>query len=317
MRYLKILCASMLLLANTVSAQWKKINDVDYVWGPFSIYNLALFSETGEYVEGIRPLMLTLKYQKPVDGRDFAISLARSWSNLGITLPEQDDVVDRLRKTLPNIKKGDSLSYIALQNKGYFVLNDMVIPEEFNQDFNNAVVAVWLDQRVEIGRALLAKDRQVVETAKSAVIIPEQTTDEANPEQENAQDNLSQPEQSIQTDTKTGQQAAAKDEEALNVGSTNETEGEIKPAQEPTNNVEQNVAKSNENKPIQEPISEPSVVVQKEIAQVEIKSEEKENKAEKSKDAAVTPVESEQKKDDDSIEILPLHDFVDLTENLC
>lgn len=307
----------MLLLANTVSAQWKKINDVDYVWGPFSIYNLALFSETGEYVEGIRPLMLTLKYQKPVDGRDFAISLARSWSNLGITLPEQDDVVDRLRKTLPNIKKGDSLSYIALQNKGYFVLNDMVIPEEFNQDFNNAVVAVWLDQRVEIGRALLAKDRQVVEIAKSAVIIPEQTTDEANPEQENAQDNLSQPEQSIQTDTKTEQQAAAKDEEALNVGSTNEAEGEIKPAQEPTNNVEQNVAKSNENKPIQEPISEPSVVVQTEIAQVEIKSEEKENKAEKSKDAAVTPVESEQKKDDDSIEILPLHDFVDLTENLC
>lgn len=312
MRYLKILCASMLLLANTVSAQWKKINDVDYVWGPFSIYNLALFSETGEYVEGIRPLMLTLKYQKPVDGRDFAISLARSWSNLGITLPEQDDVVDRLRKTLPNIKKGDSLSYIALQNKGYFVLNDMVIPEEFNQDFNNAVVAVWLDQRVEIGRALLAKDRQVVETAKSAVIIPEQTTDEANPEQENAQDNLSQPEQSIQTDTKTGQQAVAKDEEALNVGSTNETEGEIKPAQEPKNNAEQHLANENENKPEQDLTPEPSM-----IAQVDIKPEEKENKAEKSKDAAVTPVESEQKKDDDSIEILPLHDFVDLTENLC
>lgn len=312
MRYLKILCASMLLLANTVSAQWKKINDVDYVWGPFSIYNLALFSETGEYVEGIRPLMLTLKYQKPVDGRDFAISLARSWSNLGITLPEQDDVVDRLRKTLPNIKKGDSLSYIALQNKGYFILNDMVIPEEFNQDFNNAVVAVWLDQRVEIGRALLTKDRQVVETAKSAVIIPEQTTDEANPEQENAQDNLSQPEQSIQTDTKTGQQAAAKDEEALNVGSTNETEGEIKPAQEPKNNAEQHLANENENKPEQDLTPEPSM-----IAQVDIKPEEKENKAEKSKDAAVTPVESEQKKDDDSIEILPLHDFVDLTENLC
>ncbi|MGX2948302.1 pyruvate formate lyase-activating protein [Frederiksenia canicola] len=312
MRYLKMLCASMLLLANTVAAQWKKINDVDYVWGPFSIYNLALFSETGEYVEGIRPLMLTLKYQKPVDGRDFAISLARSWSNLGITLPEQDDVVDRLRKTLPNIKKGDSLSYIALQNKGYFVLNDMVIPEEFNQDFNNAVVAVWLDQRVEIGRALLAKDRQVVETAKSAVIIPEQTTDEANPEQENAQDNLSQLEQSIQTDTKTGQQAAAKDEEALNLGSTNEAEGATKPAQEPKNNAEQHLAKANENKPEQDLTPEPSMIVQ-----VEIKPEEKENKAEKVKEAAIVPAESEQKKEEDSIEILPLHDFVDLTENLC
>lgn len=312
MRYLKILCASILLFANTASAQWKKINDVDYVWGPFSIYNLALFSETGEYVEGLRPLMLTLKYQKPVDGRDFAISLARSWSNLGITLPEQDDVVDRLRKTLPNIKKGDSLSYIALQNKGYFVLNDMVIPEEFNQDFNNAVVAVWLDQRVEIGRALLTKDRQVVETAKSAVIIPEQATDKASPKQENAQDNLSQSEQPIQTDTKTEQQAVAKGGDVLNVASTHEPEGKSKVAQESTNNAEQHLTKVNEIKPTQDPTAEPSAVVQ-----VEIKHEEKENQAEKAKEVVIEPAKSEQKKEDDSIEIFPLHDFVDLTENLC
>ncbi|QGM80184.1 pyruvate formate lyase-activating protein [Otariodibacter oris] len=155
MHYSKVIPVITLLFSTLVSAQWKKINDVDYEWGPFKIYNIALFSETGEYTPTTRPLMLTLKYMKPVDGRDFAISLARSWSNLGITLPEQDDVVDRLRKIMPDIKAGDSLSYIALSNKGYFVFNDSVVDEEFNQDFNSAVVSVWLDPQVEIGKKLL------------------------------------------------------------------------------------------------------------------------------------------------------------------
>lgn len=154
-------------------ANWTKINDVDYVWGPFKIYNLSLFSESGEYKQGERPLMLSLKYAKPVEGRDFAISLARSWSNLGITLPNQDDVVDRLRKIMPNIRENDVLSYIALPEKGYFVLNDTVIPEDFNQDFNDAVVAVWLDPRVEMGRKLLANqspDQSVHQVHKSQAV---------------------------------------------------------------------------------------------------------------------------------------------------
>lgn len=141
--------------SNIASANWQKVNDADYIWGPFKIYNLALFTETGTYYQGIRPLMLTLKYVKPVDGRDFAISLARSWESLGITLADQDTVVDRLKKTIPNIKPDDSLSYIALQDRGYFVLNDTIIPEEFNIDFNNAMLSVWLDPRVEIARLVL------------------------------------------------------------------------------------------------------------------------------------------------------------------
>ncbi|MDG6281920.1 pyruvate formate lyase-activating protein [Glaesserella parasuis] len=152
---------STLLFNSSLSAKWLKINDVDYIWGPFKIYNISLFSETGSYTNSTRPLMLTLKYQKPVEGRDFAISLARSWSNLGITLQNQDNVVDRLRKILPNIKKDDSLSYIALEDKGYFILNNIVIPEEFNKEFNDAVVAIWLDPRVEIGRKLVNKEEKI------------------------------------------------------------------------------------------------------------------------------------------------------------
>lgn len=171
------------LFAMPLSAQWQKINDVDYVWGPFKIYTLSLYSESGQYQTGQRPLMLSLTYAKPVDGRDFAISLARSWSNLGITLPDQDNVVDRLRKIMPNIRSNDVLSYIALEDKGYFILNDTIIPEEFNQDFNNAVVAVWLDPRVEIGRKLLNQESAAYQAHKSAAITHE--TAQAAPVVEN------------------------------------------------------------------------------------------------------------------------------------
>lgn len=168
MRYLSLLLTAIFIyFPLPIAAQWAKISDADYVWGPFKIYNIALFSENGGYSEGMRPLMLTLKYAKPVEGRDFAISLARSWSNLGMTLPDQEVVVERLRKIMPNIRTDDELSYIALEDKGYFILNNQVIPAEFNQDFSNAVVAVWLDPRVEIGRKLLKGFRQEpIEVAK-------------------------------------------------------------------------------------------------------------------------------------------------------
>lgn len=186
MRFLLFIFA--LFFSSSSFANWIKISDEDYVWGPFKIYNLSLFSEDGGYSVGQRPLMLSLKYEKPVEGRDFAISLARSWSNLGITLPEQDNVVDHLRKIMPNIRKDDVLSYIALEDRGYFVLNDVVIPEEFNQDFNNAVVAVWLDPRVEIGRKLL-KELPISNTQNEPVSNASEVDDLNKPEIENSEAN--------------------------------------------------------------------------------------------------------------------------------
>lgn len=197
MRYLSLFFLLITFVTHNVSAHWTKINDIDYVWGPFTIYNFSLFSETGEYREGTRPLMLSLKYRKPVDGRDFAISLARSWSNLGITLPQQDSVVDRLRKIMPNIKKGDLLSYIALQDKGYFILNDTIIDEEFNQDFNNAVVAVWLDPRVEIGKALLSKQKKTLEMPKPSIAVPKRDDNASFDERLSSQAVSSEPKEAV------------------------------------------------------------------------------------------------------------------------
>lgn len=294
MRYLLLLFISLFCFSTTATAQWKKINEIDYVWGPFTIYHFSLFSETGEYWEGTRPVMLSLNYKKPVDGRDFAISLARSWSNLGITLANQDDVVDRLRKIMPNIKKGDVLSYIALEDKGYFILNDRIIDEEFNQEFNNAVVAVWLDPRVEIGRALLSKQQKMREMPKSSVVLSQEKQPQDLPEQavssaqHSANDEtkivLSEAEKPENQENKTKTATADQENNTSNQGKTQENtqESELEKKAEPINSDPAEIERSES----------------KTIAPIQKEPENVPNKA----------------REDESLEVLPLNDPVLLKE---
>lgn len=149
MRYKAVFLMLFSLFLSTAKANWVKIGDVNYTWGPFNIYHITLFTETGSYTEGTRPLMLTLQYKKPWAGRDFAVSLARTWKNLDIKLPEKeiDEIITNLRKTFPDIKPEDRLHYIALEDKGYFILNDKIVSDTFNKEFSDAIAAIWLDPK--------------------------------------------------------------------------------------------------------------------------------------------------------------------------
>lgn len=182
MRYKVLFTFLLALFSSSATAQWEKINDLDYTWGPFKIYNITLFTESGEYFPHIRPLMLSLKYDKPVDGRDFAISIARSWASLDIKLPEQNKIIDRLRKTLPDLKDGDKLSYIALEDRGYFIVNNQIIGEEFPKEVSDAIVAVWLDPRVDLSHKIVVKK---VDNVQAVHIATYNLPDTQDPTKEN------------------------------------------------------------------------------------------------------------------------------------
>lgn len=194
------------LLSGNALSDWKKINDLDYTWGPFKIYNISLFTETGEYQPNIRPLMLSLKYDKPVDGRDFAISIARSWARLEIKLPNQDAIIDRLRKTLPDLKPGDKLYYIALVDRGYFIVNNQVIAGEFDDATNNAILAIWLDPKVELSRKLIAKKTNGAQNIHIAEYDPE-NSDEINVVSPLLEEKNSKPSPELSDNTATTEQA--------------------------------------------------------------------------------------------------------------
>ena len=70
-------------------AHWQPIGNAEYTWGPFHVYTIGLFSETGTYQENERPLMLSFKYEKPIEGKNFAITPV-SYTHL--TLPTTNSV---------------------------------------------------------------------------------------------------------------------------------------------------------------------------------------------------------------------------------
>ena len=215
MRYKALFTLLFTLLSGNALSDWKKINDLDYTWGPFKIYNISLFTETGEYQPNIRPLMLSLKYDKPVDGRDFAISIARSWARLEIKLSNQEAIIDRLRKTLPDLKPGDILYYVALADHGYFIVNNQVIAGEFDKATNDAILAIWLDPKVDLSHKLIVKKTNGSQNIHIAEYDPEDS-DEINVVSPLLEEKNSKPSPELSDKTATTEQAVDLEPENVN-----------------------------------------------------------------------------------------------------
>ena len=215
MRYKALFTLLFTLLSGNALSDWKKINDLDYTWGPLKIYNISLFTETGEYQPNIRPLMLSLKYDKPVDGRDFAISIARSWARLEIKLSNQEAIIDRLRKTLPDLKPGDMLYYVALADRGYFIVNNQVIAGEFDKATNDAILAIWLDPKVDLSHKLIVKKTNGSQNIHIAEYDPEDS-DEINVVSPLLEEKNSKPSPELSDKTATTEQAVDLEPENVN-----------------------------------------------------------------------------------------------------
>lgn len=131
-----------------------------------------------------------------------------------------------MRKNFPDIKTEDKLHYIALEDRGYFILNDKVVSESFNKAFNDAIVAVWLDPEMDISRQLL--DPNYSGPPKQAEVKPETKEVEAKyveVKQENAEP--------VSSETTEAQKAVTLETQADNVA-TEAVKAETPPPQPAT-----------------------------------------------------------------------------------
>ncbi|PJG84752.1 hypothetical protein [Conservatibacter flavescens] len=176
------------LLPCALSAQWLNVGNADYNWGPFHVYTISLYSETGEYHAGQRPLMLSITFAKPVEGKDFAITLMKEMDSLNIEGLHRETIVTTLQKILPDFQPGDTLSYIALEGNGYFVINDTILNHDFDRQFTDAFVAIWLAENTNFTRLrsrLIGQQKNEVAQPEHP-IAPESTP----PSEENADPEL-------------------------------------------------------------------------------------------------------------------------------
>ncbi|TCP95121.1 hypothetical protein EDC44_11175 [Cricetibacter osteomyelitidis] len=181
---LKHFFIALALLPSYVFADWLPVGKVEYNWGPFHIYNVTLSTETGHYEANQRPLMLTLQYEKPVEGKNFAITLMKEIDNKTYKDINSDQVVKDLQSILPDLRPNDVLHYVALPDRGYFIYNDTVLNKEFLGDINNAIVDIWLSPN---SKYIVEKDKLTGKSTEKQNIKPITETPEVAPlEQENA-----------------------------------------------------------------------------------------------------------------------------------
>ncbi|MFU2091314.1 hypothetical protein [Gallibacterium anatis] len=204
-------CFSLLLLlcAATANADWKQVGKAEYNWGPFHIYTVSLFTESGNYSSEQRPLMLRIKFAKPVEGKNFAISLFKEMALDKMPADQAESLRKRLIKNFPDFKPDDVLNYIALNDEGYFVLNDTVLDEHFDAPFNHEFIAIWLDSPSSFKqlqpRLLGEKKEEQTETATENVAATATTKAEASTQQtadNNSTENKQQAAKTAETEEK-------------------------------------------------------------------------------------------------------------------
>jgi len=90
-----IIAAISALFSTALFAQWQPVGNAEYTWGPFHVYTVGLYSETGSYENNERPLMFSIKYEKPVEGKNFAIALTKEMESQNLS---KDDTTAWLKK---------------------------------------------------------------------------------------------------------------------------------------------------------------------------------------------------------------------------
>ena len=144
MRFKLLFTTILCLISTALWANWQPVGKADYNWGPFHVYTVSLYTENGKYKENQTPAMLSFDYAKPVEGKNFAITLIKEMSALHIDKAKTEKWLEELQGVLPDCSPNDRLNYIMLENSGYFVLNDQVLEHQFDAEFNRAFIDLWV-----------------------------------------------------------------------------------------------------------------------------------------------------------------------------
>ncbi|MEM1191259.1 MAG: chalcone isomerase family protein [Pseudomonadota bacterium] len=127
-----------------------------FLW---SIYNSRLYTPTGSYREGDRPLRLDIEYLINVRRAALVERTGDEWDAMGRSHPQQEAWLTRLTELWPDIFKKDVLSVVLDDaNRSTFYHNGEQLGRIDDPDFGPQFVDIWLSEdstRPELREALL------------------------------------------------------------------------------------------------------------------------------------------------------------------
>jgi len=113
----------------------------------WSIYDSRLYTPSGDYRDGERPLRLEIEYLRDIEAKALVERTREEWSAMGRDHPRQDEWLSRLASLWPDIQENDVLAIeLTPQNEAVFTHNGDALGRIEDTDFGQEFVDIWLSE---------------------------------------------------------------------------------------------------------------------------------------------------------------------------
>lgn len=128
----------------------------------WSVYDSRLYTPTGQYDDGDRPLRLEIQYLRDIRARDLVDRTLVEWKAMGRNHPRQEEWLAALEAMWPDISATDVLTLdLDAEGTATFRHNGRALGTIEDQAFGQEFVDIWLSQdctRPELRLALIGQD---------------------------------------------------------------------------------------------------------------------------------------------------------------
>jgi hypothetical protein len=113
----------------------------------WTIYDSRLYTPTGDYREGVRPLRLEIEYLRDIKAEALIERTKDEWAAMGREHPRQDAWLDELSTLWPDIRENDVLSIeLNEENEAFFTRNGEMLGRIHDPDFGQQFIDIWLSE---------------------------------------------------------------------------------------------------------------------------------------------------------------------------
>jgi hypothetical protein len=138
---------------------WQTVGEAQLTWFIFDIYKSRLKTPDGQYTVSSdvspHPFALEINYQRDISKQQLLDVTDEQWQKLGFTQPYRQQWISELNTMLPNIKKGDELTYLTDGKTGQLIYRQagrepyQTVGYVKDERLNDAFLSIWLSPQTE------------------------------------------------------------------------------------------------------------------------------------------------------------------------
>lgn len=137
---------------------WQPVGQAQLSFLFFDVYQSTLLTPSGTYQQAFdvtpHPLALSIKYQRSISQQQLLDATLEQWQKLGFSAQDSRVWIKQLATIFPDIKTGQTLTYITNGTTGYFVYSPQPNQQQqigmiTDESLNDAFLSIWLSPKTE------------------------------------------------------------------------------------------------------------------------------------------------------------------------